>query len=429
MGVPGMSFEVVVGLVAGVTLGALVTWLAVRARAQARIAGLEATLASERSASEAKVALLAQAETRLRDAFDALSGEALRRNNQSFLELARAQLGALQKAAGKELAGRQQAIGELVAPLRESLTSVDRKIQDLETARAGAYASLSEQVRGLAETQQRLQAETANLAGALRATSVRGRWGEMQLRRVVELADMVAHCDFVEQPSVTGDDGRLRPDLVVRLPGGKSVVVDAKVPLTAYLESHESADDAGRDRLLGEHAKRVRQHMTALGGKAYWEQFQPAPDFVVMFLPGEGVFSAAMSVDPALIEYGVDAKVIPASPTTLIALLRAVAFGWRQERLAENARAISDLGSQLHDRLATLVGHLDRVGKALDTAVDCYNGAVGSFERRVLVSARRLKELGAANGHDIPALEPVDQRSRSLDSGDLFPTLPLPRGS
>jgi len=427
MGVEAVPVGVALGLLAGgVILGALGAWLAVRLRTGAEIAALGATLAAERTAADEKLALLAEAESRLREAFEALSSEALRRNNQSFLELARTQLGALQEAAGKDLAGRQQAIGELVTPLREALTSVDTKIQELEKARAGAYAGLLEQVRGLAETQQRLQAETANLAGALRATSVRGRWGEMQLRRVVELADMLAHCDFVEQPTVTSDDGRLRPDMVVRLPGGKSVVVDAKVPLTAYLEAHEASDDTARERLFAEHARRVRQHMTALGAKAYWEQFQPAPDFVVMFLPGEGVFSAALGVDPRLIEFGVDTKVIPASPTTLIALLRAVAYGWRQERMAENARAICELGQQLHERLGTLVGHLDRVGKSLDRAVDAYNDVVGSFERRVLVSARRLKELGVA-GDELPDTEPVDQRSRALEPGQLFPTLPLPR--
>jgi len=204
------------------------------------------------------------------------------------------------------------------------------------------------------------------------------------------------------------------------------VVVDAKVPLTAYLEAHEAADDASRERLFGEHAKRVRQHMTALGAKAYWEQFQPAPDFVVMFLPGESVFSAALSVDPALIEFGVESRVIPASPTTLIALLRAVSYGWRQEQMAENARDISELGRQLHERLATMVEHFGNVGTSLDRAVEAYNKTVGSFERRVLVSARRLKEMGVTSD-DLATLDPVDQRSRSLESGELFPTLPLPR--
>jgi DNA recombination protein RmuC len=427
MGAEVVPVGVALGLLAaGAALGALLAWLAVRTRASAERAALGATLAAERAASDEKLALLAQAESRLREAFDALSGEALRRNSQSFLELARAQLGTFQEAAGKDLAGRQQAIGELVKPLREALTSVDTKIQELEKARSGAYAGLLEQVRGLAETQQRLQAETANLAGALRASSVRGRWGEMQLRRVVELADMLPHCDFVEQPTVANDDGRLRPDMVVRLPGGKSVVVDAKVPLTSYLEAHEATDGDGRERLFREHAKRVREHMARLGAKAYAEQFQPAPDFVVMFLPGEGVFSAALSVDPGLIEFGVESRVIPASPTTLIALLRAVAYGWRQEQLAENARAISDLGRQLHERLSTMTRHFEGVGTALDRAVESYNKAVGSLESRVLVSARKLRELGAASD-DLPELEPIEKRSRSLDSGDLFPTLPLPR--
>jgi len=417
-----MSDEVVLGIVAasGVAVGAVVTWLIARARAAAERATLEATLAHEREAAEEKIALLTQVEIRFRDTFQALSSEALRQNNTSFLELARTQLGTFHDAATKEIAGRHEAINALLAPMRETLGNVGETLQRVETKRAGEHATLSEQLRAMMEAHQRLEAETHNLSTALKSPTVRGRWGELQLRRVVELADMVEHCDFTEQTSTTTEEGRLRPDLIVRLPGDRSIVVDAKVPLSAYLEALEVPDEPTREERLRQHARQVRTHMTQLSTKGYWQQFQPAPDFVVMFLPGESFFSAAVRSDSSLIEYGVEQRVIPASPTTLIALLRAASYGWRQERLAENAEQISELGRQLYDRLATLTGHFDKVGRSLDRAVSAYNSAVGSLESRVLASARRFKELGATT-EELPETERVDQRSRSLQSAELFP--------
>jgi DNA recombination protein RmuC len=302
--------------------------------------------------------------------------------------------------------------------VRNSLEEVDARSRDLETARAGAYAGLQEQVRNLVETQQQLRAETGKLVNALRTPSVRGNWGEVQLRRVVEMAGMLDHCDFYAQTTLNGEDGRLRPDLLVRLPGGKTVVVDAKTPLEAYLRAVDAADETARRQRLGEHARQVRVHMTALGRKSYWEQFDQAPEFAVLFLPGECFFSAALESDPSLIEFGVEQNIILATPTTLIALLRAVAYGWRQEGLARNAAEISALGKDLYKRLSVLSEHWTNVGKGLERAVEEYNRATGSLETRVNVSARRFAELQAAPlGVEIPVLEPIEKSVRKLQNG------------
>lgn len=364
-------------------------------------------------------ALATRAETQLRDAFQALSAEALRQNNQSFLQLAKTAFGELQRGAESQLETRQKAIDALVQPINESLEKVDSQLREIEKERVGHYGQLVEQLRFVSEAHQKLHSETANLVKALRTPSVRGRWGEIQLKRVVEMAGMLEYCDFSEQESIPTETGRLRPDLIVHLPGEKNVVVDAKAPLEAYLEALEAGDDATRELRMKQHARQVRDHMTSLGSKAYWEGLDSVPEFVVMFLPGEAFFSAALQQDPGLIEYGVDQRVIVASPTTLIALLRAVSYGWRQEKIAENAQAISDLGRSLYERLATLAGHFGKLGRGLDHAVDAYNDAIGSLESRVLVAARRFKEMGSGTSNEIDALEGVERSSRKLQAPEF----------
>jgi DNA recombination protein RmuC len=399
------------------------------ARLQARVAELETALSHQQRSADEKLALIDDARQKLSDAFNALSAEALKSNNQAFIDLATATLAKFQEGAKSDLEARQKAVDELVRPLRESLQKVDGALGDIEKARLSAYSALSEQLKGLVETHlPMLRSETANLVKALRQPSVRGRWGEIQLRRVVEMAGMLEHCDFVEQESRTTSEGRLRPDLIVRLPGGKSIVVDAKAPVAAYLNAAESCDEATQQAALADHARQVRDHVVALARKGYWEQFDPTPEFVVLFLPGEMFFSAALQQDPALIEFAAEQHVIPATPTTLISLLKAVAYGWRQEALAQNAREVAELGKQLYERIASLAQHWGEVGQRLDRAVESYNRSVATLETRVLVSARRLRELKAAPGHaEIPTPEPVERSTRALQAIELVPQVAAER--
>ena len=384
---------------------------------------LEATLEQEKKSSEEKLKLLEKAKEELSNSFKALSADALKTNNESFIELAKVKLEKFQETAKGDLEKKQQAITELVKPIKESLEKVGEKIEEVEKSRRSAYGSLSEQVKSLAEAQVRLHTETSKLSTALQAPTVRGSWGEIQLRRVVEMAGMVKYCDFDEQQSA--DSGRLRPDMIIRLPNGKNIVVDSKTPLDAYLEASNESDFTRKKEQLQRHAKQVRTHLNELGNKSYWEQFKPTPEFVVLFLPGETFFSAALEADPSLIEYGNDRKVILATPTTLIALLKAVAFGWRQEELTENASAISELGAQLYERVGSFAGHFVSLGKGLDRAIDSYNSAVGSLERKVLVSARKFKDLGAGSSKkEIPALEVIETTPRALQAEELSDSQP-----
>jgi DNA recombination protein RmuC len=393
---------------------------AANAELKADIARVTEKLEAERTSATEKLGVLDKAQEELTNAFRALSGQALQTNNQMFLDLAAQTLGRFQQDAKGDLERRQQAIQELVAPVKLSLDKLDGRIHDIERLREGAYQALTTQVRSLAEGQVDLRRETFTLVKALRQPVARGRWGELQLRKVVEMAGMVEYCDFVEQASVNGEDGRLRPDLVVRLPGGLNIVVDAKTPLSAYLEAAETDDDDVRKQRLVDHARQVRDHMTQLGRKSYQEQFDPTPDLVILFLPGEMLFSAALQQDPQLIEFGVGEKVVLATPTTLITLLRTVAYGWKQEALARNAQEISELGRQLHDRISVLAGHWAKVGKNLGEAVGAYNSAVASMETRVLVSARRFRDLKAVpDGREIEVLEPVETIPRTLDVPEL----------
>lgn len=413
-------------LVAGAAVGFLAGYLA-RAPAarlaeerRARVAALEARLELERAQAQDKLRLVERAREELSDAFKALSADALRAASTSFLELARTSLERWQDGARTDLDRRERAIAELLAPMKDSLGKLDGELRQLEARREHAYGSLTAQLEAMGRAQGELRAEAANLVRALRAPQVRGRWGELQLRRVVELAGMVDRCDFHEQQTAEGEAGRLRPDLVVHLPGGRHVVVDAKAPLSAYLEAAEAKDEPTRRALLADHARQLRDHVAALSRKAYWEQFRPTPELAVLFLPGESFYAAALEADPALLEAGVERRIIVATPTTLIALLKAIAYGWRQEAAAENAEQVAALGRDLYKRMADLGAHFARLGKNLAQAVGSYNDAVGSLEARLVPAARKLDALAVRpENAALPDLSAVEAHPRPLVAPEL----------
>ncbi|MBS0655867.1 MAG: DNA recombination protein RmuC, partial [Verrucomicrobia bacterium] len=366
-----------------------------------KVAELSARLEEEKRLANEKMALLVQDQEKLTAAFKAISSDAIRESQRSFFDAAKL---TFEKYVGS-MQQKELAVQDIVKPLYESLQKVDGKIHELEKIRQSAYVGITEQLKSLASTQMHLQNETSKLVKALHVPSVRGKWGELQLKRVVEMAGMVAYCDFFEQQQMTNHESRIRPDLVVRLPNSRSIIVDAKTPLQAYLEATEASSEEARAQKMKEHARHLKSHLASLGEKAYWEHFQPTPEFVILFLPAESFFSAALEFDHSLIEYGVERKVLLATPTTLIALLRAVAYGWKEVTVAEHAQAICEQGKTLYDRLSTMADHFVRLKKSLSGSVEAYNKTVASFESRVLPAARRFQEMGAADSVEIPFLD------------------------
>lgn len=409
-------------LILGLAIGAVFGWLAFRPVC----ARLQTELEQERVLHTERLKVYQDADAKLRETFQALSADALKRNNETFLSLAETRLKQARNEAATDIDARRKAIEDLLAPMAKTLEQVDREIREAERHRIQTGTQLIEKLTSLDVVGQGLREETKRLTDALKRPGVRGRWGELQLKRVVELAGMVEHCHFTEQETINGEQGRIRPDVIVNLPGGKHVVIDAKVPLDAYLRALEAPDEDARQRLLGEHARQVRTHVTQLSSKSYFDKVPVTPDFVIMFLPGEMFFSAALEQDPTLIEFGVEKRVIPASPTTLIALLRAVAYGWQQEAMEENARKISELGKALYESVRTLGDRFHALGARLKSSLEAYNDAVGSLEGNVLIKARKFKELQAANGgEEIKTLEPIDRVPRALQAPELTDGLPF----
>lgn len=433
---------VILALAGGCAAGGIVVWFTVRGRTEflhRRMRELEASeaaltqsltverdsrvraetmLDAERFQTQETRALITATEENFRAAFRALSAEALESSSRQFLDLAGTVFEQHREKARHDLEQREKAVENLVKPLAEGLGRYESHLREIEGKRDTAYGALTEQVGALIREQERLRFETGKLTDALRRPEVRGRWGEIQLRNVVEMAGMLEHCDFTEQSSSAAESGQLRPDLVVNLPGGRHIVVDAKTPINAYLESLDARTDAEREERMAAFGRHVRDQIRGLGRKEYWKQFADSPDLVVLFLPGEAFYTAALRVDPALIEEGIANRVVLAAPTTLIVLLRIAALGWREERLAENARRISDLGKELHARIAILAGHFTEIGRSLSRSVESYNQAAGSLESRVLVTARRFNDLDAGSGKDIPAAVPLDVQPRRIEGGD-----------
>src|ERR1700722_16505463 len=424
------AISLLVTLLVGVALGAAIGYLLARGKlanltadltGQARAADERATAAQQRAAlvehaARDRADLL---DTQLAERFQALSAQALDQSTRTFLQIAEGRLSAVNAKAAGELESRRAAVEQLVQPLREALANMEAQLRETDAARRSSHAALAEQVNVARHSSDQLRTQTQALVTALRRPEARGRWGEMQLRRVAELAGMDARCDFDEQVSIQTPDGLVRPDMVVRLAGGKNIVVDSKVSLAAYLEAAESADESVRSARLDAHARHLREHVDRLAAKAYWAALSPAPEFVVLFIPGEAFLAPALEHDPALLEHALAHKVHIATPTTLVTMLRTAQYAWQQAALSENARAVFDIGRELYERLAGLGKHVDGLGKALTNAVTAYNRTVGSLESRVLVSARKLNELGLTDA-ELEGPRPVEETVRQLSAPDLI---------
>ena len=384
-------------------------------------AALEASRDSERKNHEARVQELTRMDAELERKFVGLASEALGKNSESFLKLVSERFDKHRQTATEDLEKRRTAIETLVKPLGESLTKFESKVDAIEKAREGAYRAITEQVKSLAEGQTGLRSETSRLVQALRRPQTRGRWGEYQLKNVLEMAGMTEHVDFVEQSTIEGDEGRLRPDVIIRVPGGKSIIVDAKTPLDAYLNAVEAPDEGARERFIADHARQVHDHVRALSSRDYWKALPETPEFVVMFVPGESFFAAAVESDPALFESAARQRVLISTPTTLIALVKTIAYGWQQEKLAENAQAVAAQGRDLYERIKTFGGHMGDLGRSLQQTVERYNRGIGSLERRVLPAARKFESLGVAPaGSTIPPLEPIELDPRKPQAEELI---------
>jgi len=406
-------------LISVLLLAAAVAFLAgylwAKLRAQGEIASLRTTLELERRGAEEKTTALAEARQHLAETFGSMSAQALKNNNEEFLKLAQENLKQFQVKAQGDLEQREKSIEHLVKPIRETLEKTERQMREIEKERKESYGALHKHLESMARAQETLQGETRNLVQALRRPEVRGQWGELTLKRLAELAGMVEHCDFFEQEHTRTEEGSLRPDMIVRMPDGREVVVDVKTPLDAYLSAVEAPDEEARRREMQRHARKVRERVKELAGKAYWSQFQNAPDFVVLFIPGEQFLSAALEMDRELLEDALRQKVILATPTSFVALLRAIAYGWRQSQLAENAERIREAGEQLASRLATFTEHLAKVGRGLDSSIKSYNQAVGSFDSRVLPGARRFSELGISSKKELESLDQIETGVRRVE--------------
>jgi DNA recombination protein RmuC len=397
-------------------------WAHEQASLNAEIARLEATLSAERAAAADREALLAQSNQQMRETFGSLSAEALAKNNEAFVALAESRFMAARTAADSDLGQRQQAIDSMVAPLRETLEKVQSQLSEVEKVRAGSHAALVTEIGVMRQSSEQLRVETAQLVSALKAPQVRGRWGELQLERTIEAAGMTEHVDYVTQATSTTEDGVQRPDLVVKLVGGKNVIVDSKVAFAGYLEAMEAKDEATRNARFKAHARHMRDHVESLSKKAYWERFTPAPEFVVCFVPADAFLDAALREDPSLQEYAFERDVVIATPSTLVALLRTIAYTWRQEALAANAAEVHQLGRELYQRLSTMGGHVDKLGQSLQKAVQSYNQTVTSLETRVFVTARKMTDLKVETKESLTQLNQITEVTRATQAPELVTT-------